>query len=241
MTLKSTCTKDIVTQSNNRSVSSSVWFTWTSTWCYRNTLKGLNWQSSSRKKRKTCKGFFTHLEFIQRLVTIPFHSFLYRTKIHRPLNNGRVTRSNEVGHREWKESVGIFPAEETKRLYLWTAPLRTSYACIITLVNRMSVCLRTTGTEWRESHLWSCLMSWFKASCRGVCSFSRGIVTLERSFIHWNLDQHSCYNHERKQTFLLVQLRTDWSSAPFSILISSFWIVTFLFLCHLNKIIYMFI
>lgn len=140
--------------------------------------------------------------------------------------------------KRWGLSCG--GKHKDKKITIVKCSTENKLTCIM-LVNRIVVCECNRGKQthndshWSVTHLCSCLMSWFKASCRGVCSFSKGMTTNIGDGLHSITRFSKAVTTSRKQTFLLVQLWTDRSSARFSILISRFWILTFLFLCHLNK------
>lgn len=121
-----------------------------------------------------------YLEFIQWLVALFLHIVLHCTEIHWPFDNQRVTGSNEVRHRKRKEGTRVFPTEKTHTCNIYSALLRSeeepsgNQHCEETDACATAHKQTVNMKKWSVLHLWSCLMSWFKASCRGVCSFSAG-------------------------------------------------------------------
>lgn len=106
------------------------------------------------------------------------------------------------------------------------------------LMQSQSVCVENqqinTCCHWSVTHLWSCLMSWFRASCSGVCSFSkRGITKDQDSFYRRNTIT-KLWTTGSEPTFQFVQLWTDRSPALLAVIIPPFSILTFLLLYHLN-------
>lgn len=125
-----------------------------------------------------------YLEFIQRLVALFLYFVLHCTEVHRPFDNRGVARGNEVRHRKREEGTGIFPREKKHKHTRSISSLHQEYSNC-TADKRRAMCQYYNPNHCEELthnylisinqsvlHLWSCLMSWFKASCRGVCSFS---------------------------------------------------------------------